>query len=571
MVIQKFNRLIKNKWVWGVFAVLISAFFAFDFLFTGGDGERGDGTAAGTLGGKDVSAQRFGDLTRDARGFGRGRDNTSTSAEINRQAWEACAALDVAKDKHLEATSEDVRENIRRIPVFQGQNGAFSLAAYQMWLRDNGMTAEYFEAYLKRQLTLRKVTQVVLGSAAWVSPMELDAAINDLTDKFTVRVAAFTDKNADKVTVDDKAIEAYYKDNTNSIALPDCVRLKYVCFKADATNRLAQFSISEDELRDRYDATSSRFETTVTETNGTTRTETKPFEAVRPILEKELQLIASVEAYRTNLLFRVYPQENAAVATDGKKVDRLEKIAAEEKAKVMTSQRFSLSGRYVPGFMVRPSTIAPDVKDLTTAVAELDAESEDLRYGVVVGTNCVYLIELAGPVEKAHVPSFAEAKEIIRPDALADARQKAFKAEVEKTRAKLAADLAAGKPFDAKALAGATVSTSTVFSVASLQRDVFPDAMYVGPAAMKLAKGKLSDFVTTSNPRRALVVYVEDRVPGDATQIQIMRAQVRDQLAGDSARTLPSDWTAWNLNRMGFTTTSLSSVEVSDDGALFEE
>ena len=32
MVILQFNRLIRNKWIWGVFAVAISAFFAFDFL-----------------------------------------------------------------------------------------------------------------------------------------------------------------------------------------------------------------------------------------------------------------------------------------------------------------------------------------------------------------------------------------------------------------------------------------------------------------------------------------------------------------------------------------------------------
>ena len=32
MVIQKFNKIIRNKWIWGAFAVAISAFFAFDFL-----------------------------------------------------------------------------------------------------------------------------------------------------------------------------------------------------------------------------------------------------------------------------------------------------------------------------------------------------------------------------------------------------------------------------------------------------------------------------------------------------------------------------------------------------------
>ena len=47
MVIQKFNKLIRNKWIWGVFAVAISAFFAFDFLIAdlNGHGDVVRGTA----------------------------------------------------------------------------------------------------------------------------------------------------------------------------------------------------------------------------------------------------------------------------------------------------------------------------------------------------------------------------------------------------------------------------------------------------------------------------------------------------------------------------------------------
>lgn len=565
MVIQKFNRLIKNKWVWGVFAVAISAFFALDFLFVGGDEDGRSAGRAGVLGDVDVTARQFDELVGDARGFGRNRDSRSSNAEINRRAWEACAALSVAKSAHMEATDDDVRGAIRRDRSFAGEGGAFSFPLYKSLLRENGMTPEMFEAYLKRQLTLRKVSQVVLESGAWVSPMELDGAVDDFTDKFTVRVASFKDVGSDKVKVDDKAVEAYYKANTNSIALPDCVRIKYVKFQADAPKRLAQFKISDDELRDHYDATSSRFETTGT--NGVAVT--RKFEEVKSILERELQVIASVEAYRTNLLFRVYPQA-AAVSTA--RVDRLERIAAEEKAKVVVSGRFSLDGRHVRGFMVRPSEIAPDVKDLVSAVAELDYESEDLRYGVVAGTNAVYLISLAGPVEKARVPSFAEAKEIVRPDALADARTKAFKAEVEKVRAKVAAELAAGKPFDTRMFTGANVSTSIVFSVSSMQRDSFADSAYVGPATMKLAKGKISDFIPTADAKRALVVYVENREPGDAAQAEMVRPQLRDELSRFSAMALAKDWNGWNLKRIGFTTTPMSSVEVQqDDSALLEE
>ena len=126
MVIHQFNRLIKNKWVWGVFAIAISVFFAFDFLFVGGSEEGRSSGTVGKLGGKDMSANEFQRLVDEARGFGRGRDNKSSNAEINRQAWQTAAALQVAKEAKLEATDEDVRAAILRDPSFRGEGGSFN-------------------------------------------------------------------------------------------------------------------------------------------------------------------------------------------------------------------------------------------------------------------------------------------------------------------------------------------------------------------------------------------------------------------------------------------------------------
>jgi len=563
VVIHHFNRLIRNKWVWGVFAVAISVFFAFDFLFTGGRDEGVKSGTAGKLGGEDVTLSTFSAVVEDLRGFGRQRNRDTPQHELNRTAWESLAALEVAKALHLTASDAEVREQISRDPSFRGQNGGFSLKAYQMLLRENGLTPEHFEAYLKRNLTLAKLSRAVLGSAAWVSPMELDGAIGDMTDKFTVRVAAFTDKDAAKVTLSDAALEQYYKDNTNSIALPDCITVKYVKFQADAPARLAQFKITDDELHDHYDATSSRFETTGT--NGVTVT--KKFEEVKPILERELKVLASLEAYRTNLLFRVYPAD--AKADD--KTDRLEAIAKAEKLPVKTSPRFSPDGRnVVAGFMSRPAAFAPGCEGFAAAAAELDPESADLRYGVVAGTNAVYLIERAS-FEKAHVPPFAEAKGVIRADALADARAKAFKAAVEKQRALAAAELAKGKAFDAKMFAGANVSTSITFSVSSMNRGAFADGRYVAGPTMKLAKGQISEFVSTAIPTRGLLVYVENRVPGDAAQAQMLRGQLRDELSSAAAGMLPAAWNRWNLARLGFEATSAASVEAPDADSIPEE
>lgn len=569
MVIHHFNRLIKNKWVWGVFAVAISVFFAFDFLFVGRDG--GSGPSVGTLGGKDLDAAFFDALVRDARGIGRQSDGRLSNAEANRLAWRAAAALAVAKEAHLEATDADVREAILRDPSFR-DGDAFDNVKYERLLRENGLTPPMFEAYLRRRLTLQKVQSVVLGSAAWVSPTELSEAVNDYTDAFTVRVASYVDKAFDKVTLDDKALETYYQANTNAFALPDCVQVKFARFQADAPARLAQFKITDDEMHDHYDATSARFETTGT--NGVTTTKT--FEEVKPILERELQVIASVEAYRTNLLARVYPPDEKAAADNA--VDRLAQIAAEDKVKVQTSGRFSLDGRFVKGFMVRASDVVRDCPDFLSTVAELDVDSAITRYGVAAGTNAVYLVErvpfpardadgavTTNAFEKAHVPSFASAKDIIRDDALEDARAKAFKARVEKARALAAAGLAKGAPADAKLFGAVSMTTSIVFSVSAMPHEGLADAMYVAPATMKLAKGQISDFVPTANKRRGLLVYVEDRKPGDAAQAEMSRAQLRDDLSRGAAMALATTWQDWNLDRIGYETTAGSSVETEKD------
>ena len=560
MVIHQFNRIIRNKWIWGAFAIAISAFFAFDFLLTGGD-VRENKASAGELNGKEVTVAQFSRFAEDVRGVGRNRNTTLSNVEVNRAAWENIAAYGVAESLGLLATDEEVRQNVLR--QFSQGGGAFDMAAYERILRENGLTPEMFEAAEKRRMTLAKLRMVLADSSRFVSPMELDTAINDVTDKLTVRIVRFRDKAKSAPKLDDKALKAYYDENTNSLAMPDCVTVRYVKFKADDAKRLAQFKITDDEMHDHYDANLNRFETQTT--NGVV---TKKFEEVKGILEKELQLIASVEAYRTNLLFRAYPADGSA----DPKISRLDVIAKEEQAKVLTSPLFSLDGSgYVPGFMSRPSAFAPGVDGFVETVAELDPESPDLRYGVVTGTNVVYLIERASFV-KAHVPSFEEAKDIIRRDAADDAKEKAFKASVDKVRALAAAELAKGKPFDAKLFGDANVSTSITFAVSSMARNAFPDSTYVTVPAMHLSKGQISDFVKTAIPGHGLVVYLEDRAAGDAAEAQMVRSQIRDELGQAASYSFVSAWNKWNLSRMGLKAGSAASVEdSSDDGEVPEE
>ena len=543
MVILQFNKLIRNKWIWGVFAIIVGGAFAFDFLvddlLRDDKGDRGDATSVGTLGGENVPASLFRDITEELRGFGQNRDWRRKSSEVNREAWEICAMLEAARRNGLEATDTEVAKAIRSDRSFQ-KNGQFSFALYQGLLRENSLTPERFEEFLKRRLTMSKIAESGAGSAVWASPMEVEQAVNDMTDSFTVKVARFAEdkKEADAVKLDEEGLKKWYDEHAKSLELPERIKLRMVAFDATDTNVLAKMVVSEDALRDHYDVTVDKY--TSTDTNGVETV--KKFEEVRDLVDKEVRQVEAVEYFVTNLNSRVY----GVKAAEGK--SRLDEIAAEEGRKVVTTDWFAPDGTYKEGFMKRAYQICPGAQTLNEVVAELDSDSEDLRYGVVRSDRTVWLVEKV-ETSPAHVPTFEEAKEIVRPRALDAAKADAFKAKVEAV---------AKKGVDA-VLASGNVSTNITFAVCDLNSGAFPDQNAIAGAAIKLRKGEISEFTSTGKGRGLLVVC-EDRVPGDAAKAQIWKLQVRGSAEALQRRQIPEAWQKWNLERLGFETGDGSSV-----------
>lgn len=541
MVILQFNKLIRNKWVWGVFALIISAAFCFEDLFSVRDDAQTDNRGAGTLSGEEVDAKVFLDIAEEARGFGQRRDWKRNQGEVNLEAWQTYAALKVAEKEGICATDAEVQAQIRNDRTFH-VNGAFNFMAYQMILRENGLTPERFEQFLKRSATLSRIGNAVLGSAAWASPMEVDRAVADMTDVFTVKVARFTQskKDADAVKLDDAGLRKWYDDNTNSLALPERCRIRYVKYNANDKAILAKMTVTDDELRDYYDSTSEKY--TVTDTNGVESV--KKFEEVKTQVEMEVRKIAALTYFETNLNARAYSVKAA------KGSSRLDEIAKEDGLKVEESDWFALDGSWHEGFVSRTAHILPGAKDFLSAVSELDSETEDLRYSIISSEDAVWLVEKSA-VSKAHTPSFADAKNAIRPRALRAAKAKAFKDKV---------DALIGKGAKA-VLAGGNVSTNITFTVADLSNAEFPDQMAIARAAMKLKKGEVSEFTLTI-PGNALVVVCEDRKEGDAAKAMVLRSQVENDVSMLQRRQIPEAWQKWNLERMGYQTGEVSSTEI---------
>lgn len=552
MVIHHFNRIIKNKWVWGVFAVLISMFFAFDFIFDGRRDTRGS-DGAGKLGGETVPTAKFDEVRADVLAemrFQYGREIPIKAPQLNREVWSRLAMLKVVDDLKLMAGDDEVREAISR--SFQDEKGVYSAARFQETCARVGWTPERFEAYIRRQISIGRVRGAA-ESASWVSPLELSSGVRDATDKITVRVARFQHKNAASVKLDDAALKAYYESHTNSLALPDLTAVRYVKVPADDAESLKKVAITDDDLHARYDETSDRYGT-------------NEFEKVKAQVERELRLERAVEAACDALYARVCPD---GAADDG--VDRLAQLAKAEKLEVKTSRPFSISGeKFVPGFMVDAATVLPDCRDFVAAVSDLDPAEPSARYRAIAGSNAVYVVGLATNLcTLARVPAYEEITNnaSVRRDALADLKAQDFKKGVDKVREAVLAGLKKTSKFDPKLFGDANVSTSITFVAQTAMRaNAFPDARSVVPAAVRLAKGELSELVTTGLPGNGVVVYVEDRKPGDAAEVAAA-GQMREMMARGQSETAVRAWNEANMARLGIQPSDWASMkDLSDEG-----
>ncbi len=552
MVIHHFNRIIKNKWVWGVFAVLISMFFAFDFIFDGRRDTRGS-DGAGKLGGETVPTAKFDEVRADVLAemrFQYGREIPIKAPQLNREVWSRLAMLKVVDDLKLMAGDDEVREAISR--SFQDEKGVYSAARFQETCARVGWTPERFEAYIRRQISIGRVRGAA-ESASWVSPLELSSGVRDATDKITVRIARFQHKNAASVKLDDAALKAYYESHTNSLALPDLTAVRYVKVPADDAESLKKVAITDDDLHARYDETSDRYGT-------------NEFEKVKAQVERELRLERAVEAACDALYARVCPD---GAADDG--VDRLAQLAKAEKLEVKTSRPFSISGeKFVPGFMVDAATVLPDCRDFVAAVSDLDPAEPSARYRAIAGSNAVYVVGLATNLcTLARVPAYEEITNnaSVRRDALADLKAQDFKKGVDKVREAVLAGLKKTSKFDPKLFGDANVSTSITFVAQTAMRaNAFPDARSVVPAAVRLAKGELSELVTTGLPGNGVVVYVEDRKPGDAAEVAAA-GQMREMMARGQSETAVRAWNEANMARLGIQPSDWASMkDLSDEG-----
>ena len=529
MLITKFNRIIRNRVLWGIYAIVVSVSFVGMFTQKGGCiSSQQDSGSAGEINGRKVSPGEFQREKSHVYLWLRmitGRNITpsaETDEEMQKQTWRRIAEMDAAKSLGFDTSDKEVVAAIQNDPMFAVE-GRFSKARYnafvQNFLGSMNAGSGTFEEYLREELTLEKIRRMV-AAAVWIAPSEFEQRLRELTDSFTVQYVILNAKEATKdVTVATEAAKAAFEKDPKSFMIPEMARVSYVTFP------LADFStnivVDASEVTNYYNEHIDRYTTTNVE-GLTTWVE---IDKVTPEIEKTLAheiTITRAKDAATRFVDRLIPNR------DGKALP-FEDAAAADNRSVATTALF--------GAMEHMTNLDVGL-EFNEAAFALSVNPEEYFSEPVEGKKAFYVLALKEKTEHRQ-PEFDEVKDRAMSVALEEAKRTALTENALEAHRTLEEAVAAGDTFkNAAAKLKMEVKNTEPFTAYTAPELL--DSPSTISAVVTRQQGELTGVLPTKDG--VLIAFVEKRVASDASAADPVRNQLRQTLNRRYSRILLTDW-----------------------------
>ena len=539
MLITKFNAMIRNRFVWTVFAIIVSISFL-GFLGPRASCRRYAATAreagaVGVINGKSVQSSEFYQAQQYELGLRSENAPRTDSAlkKLRERTWKRIAALRAASDLGISVPDAELGEMIRRDPAFK-VNNAFNKDRYQSVIQQQlRVNVDMFEDYLRESLVLRKLVET-LRSAIWTGPSELSQRLHNLTDTMVAETVTLEpDPSKDMRDATEKDAERYFAANKESFTIPARVSVRYVEFPV--TNYYSTNDVTDAQVQEYYSDHTEQYSTT--DTNGASVE--VPIEKVRPEIVHKLADAGAVYKARdaaTEFSIQMIPDRNGQAMS-------FDEASARSSLTIRTTDLFSAD-----------EEIAAIQGSEAFAEAALRLSSNDVERMVsdpVGVSNVVYVMTLAQRIEP-QIPEFSQIRDKALSLARTNAMEKAFEERAQKYRDALADALQAGKAFSPAAREmGLSVTTTTPFTVyEAMQTNTFAHAESVVPRIASLQTNEVSDLVAISNGY--VIAALTKREPADLVTVDSMRPQLLSAIEGYRAGTLFDDWAAGLLREGKF-------------------
>ena len=543
MFIIKFNNMVRNKWLWGAFALLVAVAFGASDIWSSASRGSNESVRIGLLGGKVVDPARFDALAGLLRLENRAN---GADAEIEpRAVWELYAALERAEEAGLRIPDSQIAAVVHNDPSFHGQDGAFSAERYREVLATVYLTPAHYEAILRVRLLLDQLQRTV-AAGPWVAPSILEYRLRGFTDAYTLCTATLSNSfDAATAEVSAEEVRAYYDSHLPEFDEPERRQVAYVTFRAaDYADKVGSFEAEgeDDPVLDYYNDHYEEF-------LDKDAAESEDGPKMRPIEEVRPQILAALakESAR-DLAYRAAGEfADLFLARDAAKLAPADfaRLAAEQGYTVRTTRLFRATGDYPVNFRVSPDFVSlafdlggTEMRDL---VGDPVGAGEEESYVEMLVTNV-----------PAHTEPFEAVSERAGELARDDKANRLFAGAVNTALEGFVRGLEEGKEFrDIASSLGLETSTNVVFSaLAAGQADApVPEPRSVARLMVRLGKGDFSgDYVPI--PGGALFFYVVDRQPGDANTEGFVRMQMARQMAGEAGDAVWAQWLKSNLESL---------------------
>ncbi len=261
-----FDSVRNNKRIVQIFLGLITLPFAF-FGVDSYVRNSGAGNDLASVGGTKITAPQFEQALRERQDQMRQRLGESFKLEMMNTPEARQSVLDSlldqrlllleAEKKRLFTDDSVLRDVISKIPSLQ-EDGKFSMARYETALRAQGLSQPQFEAKLRQDLTLQQLISAV-GDTAFVSDSQAEAMLRLQTEErqfSELKIAP--EQFADKVKVEDAAVQKFYEDNKTKFEVAEQVKAEYVVLSLDAL--LSQATVTDAEIKAWYESHKDRYE-----------------------------------------------------------------------------------------------------------------------------------------------------------------------------------------------------------------------------------------------------------------------------------------------------------------------
>lgn len=423
-----------------------------------------------------------------------------------------------AEELGIRVSEDELVSRIRMQPLFLDERKQFDSERYRqatIFLNNYGISESDFGQIMREQIILGRL-QTLIGSAAKVTPIEVELTYTPLNEKSVIDLVEFDVADLkEPVTVTDEDAKTFFQQSKEAFRKPAQAKVRYVHFSgADAK---ASLTLSDEEIAEFYERNKTKY--TDPEKG------TKPLETVKDEIREELLTLRA--------------ERRAGDRATEFSVKLVQEPGKPRPDFPALSREFGVTPKET-GYFARTDVVPGLEADALFNLEAFQLDPTDRPFSdPVSGKDGYYVLEYLDS-KPSEIPPFEEVKAEVVEELK---HQRAYEATIKRGRETLAnvkQAMSSGKSFAAVAKEHRLkIISPEPFTVSETSTNL-PAAAHIKELALGMPTNSVSQFVPTEDG--GLFFYLKERQPPDPAQFEKDKERVAKQILDRNREALFQAW-----------------------------